>query len=152
MKTFTQIPLTRRFQQRGVAAVEFALVAALFFTLLIGTMEMGRILFYWNSATEATRLGARIAVVCDLDDADIKARMQTMLSILPTANINIGYEPVGCNVNTCQSVTVSILAGVSVATFIPFVPLSLSLPAFSTTLPRESMRSSYGGLANPMCS
>lgn len=152
MKTFTQIPLTRRFRQRGVAAVEFALVAALFLTLLIGIMEMGRMLFYWNSAAEATRLGARIAVVCDLNDADIKARMQTMLSILPTTNINIGYEPAGCNVNTCQSVTVSILAGVSVATFIPFVPVALTLPPFSTTLPRESMLSTFGGLANPMCS
>lgn len=152
MKTFTQIPLTRQFRQRGVAAVEFALVAALFFTLLIGIMEMGRILFYWNSAAEATRLGARIAVVCDLNDADIKARMQAILSILPTANIDIGYEPTGCNVNTCQSVTVSILAGVSVATFIPYVPLALTLPPFSTTLPRESMLSTLGGLANPMCS
>ena len=55
-----------------MAAVEFALVAALFFTLLIGIMEMGRVLFYWNSAAEATRLGARLAVVCDLNDTTIK--------------------------------------------------------------------------------
>lgn len=40
--------------QRGVAAVEFALVAGIFFSLLIGIMEMGRVLFYWNTATEAT--------------------------------------------------------------------------------------------------
>lgn len=152
MKTFTQISLTRRSRQRGVAAVEFALVAALFFMLLIGIMEMGRVLFYWNSAAEATRLGARIAVVCDLNDADIKARMQTMLSILPTSKIDIGYEPSGCTVDTCQSVTVSILPDVSVATFIPYVPLVLTLPPFSTTLPRESMRSTFDGIANPVCS
>jgi len=152
MKTFTQIAHARRSRQRGVAAVEFALVAALFFTLLIGIMEMGRVLFYWNSAAEATRLGARIAVVCDLNDADIKARMQTMLSILQPVNINIGYEPAGCTVDSCQSVTVSILPGVSVATFIPYVPMTLTLPPFSTTLPRESMRSTVGGIANPVCS
>jgi Flp pilus assembly protein TadG len=138
-------------RQAGVAAIEFALVASLFFTLLLGIMEMGRILFYWNSAAEATRLGARIAVVCDLNDADIKRRMRQMLSILPSSKIDIVYEPAGCDVNTCQSVRVSILAGVSVATYIPFARLSLTLPPFSTSLPRESMRSAIDGAANPMC-
>jgi hypothetical protein len=138
--------------QHGVAAVEFALVIALFLTLLLGIMEMGRVLFYWNSAAEATRLGARMAVVCDLNDAAIRTRMQSRLGILPTSNINIQYEPAGCNVDTCQYVTVSVLAGVSVATFLPFTPLALTLPPFSTTLPRESMRSTLTGLANPVCS
>lgn len=154
MKTSDRILYARRSRQRGVAAIEFALIAALFFTLLIGIMEMGRVLFYWNSAAEATRLGARMAVVCDLNDAEIKSRMQAMLTILPTSKIDIGYEPSGCNVNTCQSVKVSILPNVSVATFIPYVPLTLTLPPFSTTLPRESMRSAFGDppSPNPVCS
>lgn len=151
MNTSIRITCPCRSRQRGVAAVEFALVAALFFTLLIGIMEMGRVLFYWNSAAEATRLGARIAVVCDLDDANIKTRMQTMLSILPANNIKIDYQPSGCDVNTCDSVTVSILPSVPIATFIPYVPLSLTLPPFSTTLPRESMISTIGGQTNPVC-
>jgi Flp pilus assembly protein TadG len=151
MKSFTQPSYARRSHQRGVAAIEFALVASLFFTILIGIMEMGRVFFYWNSAAEATRLGARIAVVCDLNDAEIKARMQTILSILPANKITIGYEPAGCTVSTCRSVTVSIGSGVSVATVIPFVPLTLTLPPFSTTLPRESMLSTVDGQANPVC-
>lgn len=152
MKTPDRILHARRSRERGVAAIEFALISALFFTLLIGIMEMGRVLFYWNSAAEATRLGARMAVVCDLNDAEIKSRMQAMLTILPTTKIDIGYEPIGCNVNTCQSVKVSILPDVSVATFIPYVPLTLTLPPFSTTLPRESMRSTVDGHPNPVCS
>lgn len=151
MKKCTRIAQQIRLRQQGVAAVEFALIAALFFTILIGTMEMGRILFYWNSAAEATRLGARIAVVCDKSDADIKTRMRTMLSILPDSKISIVYQPSGCDVNSCDSVTVSILPSVAVATFIPYVPLSLTLPPFSTTLPRESMLSTVGGQANPVC-
>lgn len=152
MKTLIRTAHGCHSRQGGVAAVEFALIASVFFMLLIGIMEMGRVLFYWNSAAEATRLGARMAVVCDLNDADIKVRMQTMLSILPTSKINIGYTPAGCDVNSCQAVTVSIGAGVPVTTFIPFVPLTLTLPPFSTTLPRESMLSTVGGVANPMCS
>ena len=37
-------------QQRGVAAVEFALIAAVFFTILLGAMEMPRLLWTWNAA------------------------------------------------------------------------------------------------------
>lgn len=139
-------------RQQGVAAVEFALVCAVFLMLLIGMMEMGRMLFYWNSAAEATRFGARMAVVCGQEDQDlVRTRMRERLSILPPGNISINYEPAGCTVDTCQSVTVSILAGVSIATFIPYVPLSLSLPPFSTNLPREGMQSAVGGVENPVC-
>jgi Flp pilus assembly protein TadG len=140
----------RKSRQGGATAVEFALVSVVFFTTLFGMMEMGRMLYYWNSAAEATRLGARLAVVCDLNDADIRVRMRQMLAIVPAASISIDYHPASCTVNTCESVTVS-LSNVSVATFIPFVPLTLTIPPFSTTLPRESMRSTVDGQANPMC-
>ncbi len=138
--------------QCGAAAIEFALVCSLLFTLLFGLMEMARMLFYWNSAVEATRYGARMAIVCDLNDVDIKTKMRTKLAILPTSKIKIDYEPAGCTVDTCQAVTVSILSGVAVTTFIPYVPLALTLPPFSTTLPRESMLSIVKGIANPVCS
>jgi hypothetical protein len=126
--------------QRGAAAVEFALVASLLFTLLFGIMEMSRVLFYWNTAAEATRLGARLAAVCNKDAASIKSRMNSMLSILTPGNIDVTYTPDGCDTNSCRSVTVGI-TGINVSTFIPFVPLNLSMPSFSTTLPRESMDS-----------
>jgi Flp pilus assembly protein TadG len=138
-------------RQRGATAVEFAIVVAIFLVMLLGMMEMGRVLYYWNAAAEATRLGARVAAVCDVDDSAVKTRMQDILGLLPAASISVVYEPGGCDLNTCTSVTVSVLAGTSVATYIPFVPLALTLPAFSTTLPRESMRSTIDGIANPMC-
>lgn len=141
-------PRCRR-REHGKAAVEFAVVSMVFFTLLIGIMEMGRILYYWNSAEEATRRGARIAVVCDKDDADIKTRMQEILPILPAANISVSYDPAACTINTCKTVTVSIVGDVSVATAIPFLPLTVSLPPFTTTLQRESM-DGVGG-TNPVC-
>lgn len=139
--------------QRGVAAVEFALVAGIFFSLLIGIMEMGRVLFYWNTATEATRLGARIAVVCDVDDVDIKAKMTSLFPIIPGDKIQVLYSPTGCvDANSCYEITVRIQP-IPVATVIPYIPLSLTLPAFATTLPNESMQSTNkDGVANPVCS
>ena len=144
--------LRRPGPQRGTAALEFALVAALFFTVLLGAMEMARLLWTWNAAAEATRLGARLAVVCDVNDAAIVTRMQQMLPALAPANVNIDYldpgNPVNtCNAATCKSVRVS-LAGYTHVPMIPFAPLSIPIPPFQTTLPREAMQSA----GNPVCS
>ena len=137
--------------QCGVAAVEFALVASVFFMLLIGAIEMGRVMYYWNTTAEATRLGARVAVVCDLNDNDIKAKMSALFPLLAAADIALGYLPAGCTADTCQSVTVSVNAGKTIPTYIPYVALGLSLPPFTTTLSREGMSSSVAGTANPAC-
>jgi Flp pilus assembly protein TadG len=143
--------VVRRARQGGATAVEFAIVSSVFLVLMIGMMEMGRMLYYWNTAVEATRLGARVAAVCDVGETDIKTKMHAMLDVLPTSAITVTYTPGGCTVNNCRYVTVSIDDGVSIATYIPGVPLALSLPAMSTTLPRESMLSTVGGVPNPMC-
>ena len=137
-----------QFKQRGVAAVEFALIALVLFTLLVGIMECSRVLHYWNTATEATRLGARLAVVCDQDAAAVKTKMQSMLNILGSSNISVEYidkDGNSCDPDTCRSVTVSI-TGLTISTFVPLVPLDIEMPPFSTTLPRESLDS-----ANPDC-
>lgn len=142
--------LRRRVRQRGSAIVEFGLIAGVFFTLLIGIAEFSRLLFYWNTAAEVTRLGARMAVVCDAGDAVIRNRMRGMLPVLQNSNISVAYEPSGCDSDaataraSCQSVTVSV-ANVSVSTVIPLVPLRVSMPSFTTSMTRESMQTSTGG-------
>lgn len=145
---------TSRPRSRGAAAVEFALVSLVFFTMLFGMMEMGRLMFYWNTAAEVTRLGARMAVVCDPNSTSrdaIRVRMRQLLPIIADADINVAYAPAGCTVATCQLATVSIVTTTPIQTAIPFVPLAVVMPAFSTTLSRESMQSTFGGVANPAC-
>jgi Flp pilus assembly protein TadG len=139
-------------RQLGTTAVEFAIVSAVFFMLLIGVLEMGRMLFYWNSAAEATRLGARLAVVCDLSDPEIKTRMIEMWPQLTNATIQIDYlDPPNavntCTVSTCKRVNVKIVS-FNQTPVIPFINLTLAVPSFSTTLPRESMSSAN----NAVCS
>ncbi len=143
-------PLPRK-DQRGVAAVEFAIVAALFFMMLFGAMEMGRLLWTWNAAAEATRLGARMAVVCDLNDPSIIDRMRERLPALKASNVKVEYLNPGSPVNTCsaancKSVRVT-LAGYTHVPIIPFAALSIPIPPFQTTLPREYMQSA----GNPVC-
>lgn len=144
-------PPRRRRPQRGVAAVEFALICGLLVTTLLGVMEMGRLLWTWNAAVEATRLGARLAVVCDIGDTDIKTKMIGRLPQLAAGNITITYlnppaAPNTCTAANCKAVRVA-LSGYTHDTIIPFVPLSLGLPAFDTTLRREFMNST----ANEVC-
>lgn len=140
--------------QRGTAAVEFALVAIVFFMLLIGIVEMGRVLFTWNGVAEATRYGARVAVVCPLDDPAILSRMQRVLPTvsLSVENVSISYSPSGCSVSTCQQVTVSVKhESLEVTPMIPRWAVQLWVPPFTTTLPRESMLNSIDGRSNPVC-
>lgn len=146
MKTPTFRGTLRLRHQRGVAAVEFALIAAVFCTLLIGICEFSRVLFYWNTAGEAMRLGARVAVVCDVNAPGIAKNITRLMPMLPASSVSVSYAPSGCTTSTCNTVTLSI-SNVPVTTMIPFVPLTLMMPPFTTTLPRESLTSSSGGNA-----
>jgi hypothetical protein len=119
---------------------------------MFGVIEMGRLLWTWNAAVEATRLGARIAVVCDMYDPDIRARMMQRLPALKASNITISYlnPPAAentCSAANCKAVRVS-LTGYTHDTVIPLAPLSITLPPFSTTLRKEYMDSAGNSVCN----
>lgn len=52
-----------RARQRGAAAVEFGIIAILFFSLFFGIIEFGRFFYITNTVQEITRCAAREAVV-----------------------------------------------------------------------------------------
>jgi TadE-like protein len=145
--------------QSGATMVEFAIVAVLFFSLLLGIMDFGRLLFTWNAAAEATRWGARIAVVCDKPTPDqVRTRMKRILPQLTDANIVINYyNPAGtvnnsCTMDNCKAVEVS-LSGFTFDPISPFMPFGLAtVPDFRTYLLRESMEAvNAAGDQNPVC-
>lgn len=53
--------LAQRKNERGTTVAEFAVVALLFFTMVFGIIEFGRLLYTHNALTDATRKGARYA-------------------------------------------------------------------------------------------
>jgi hypothetical protein len=131
--------------------VEFAIVSTVFLMLLLGAIEMSRLLWTWNAAVEATRRGARLAVVCDKNDPIIKTKMRQMLPALQDSNITIDYlDPAqainACDATNCKSVRVS-LSGYTHKPIIPFAALSIPIPTFQTALPKEWMQST----GNPVC-
>lgn len=128
--------------QRGATTVEFALSLLVLLMFLLGIVDFSRMLFTWNGMAEATRAGARYAVVCDdqTRQADVLAKMQALMPEISA--INVEWQPSGCSTSTCEGVTVSIAA--SNFRWISPVPGAanrlIPMPTFPAFLPREMMR------------
>lgn len=125
------------FDQEGATSVEFALVAMLLITLLIGMLQFGWVLYTFNTAAEATRAGARLAVVTKQGDGPgaVLAVMQYYLPDLKETNIVISYEPAG---QPCEYVVVS-LAAYTVRPWFFWPDAEIAVPPFTTALSRESL-------------
>jgi Flp pilus assembly protein TadG len=134
-------------RQSGATIVEFALVLMIFLTFFLGILDFARMLWTWNAATEATRWGARVAVVCDIGAPRVLASMQKFLPQLSSSNVQIDwYDASGsvsttCNASNCAGVNVRIV-NLNYVWLTPVgygVQAAFPMPGFSTYLPREIM-------------
>lgn len=134
-----------RRHQSGGMLVEYALTFTIFLMFLLGIVDFSRMLFTYSAANEATRAGARYAVVChDTTDAHDEAVRSRMRGVLPQIDdISIQWTPPACDAATCEGVTVSI-TGLQFQWITPVVGTlarpNFLMPGFSTYLPREVMR------------
>jgi Flp pilus assembly protein TadG len=146
---------TRR-HQRGTTTVEFAIVGALLMVAMLGVIEFGRLLFTVNVLNEAARRSARLASVCPIGSQAIPdAALFATLPGLTASNVQVQYlndagnviaAPAnGASFGTIRYVRVRI-ANYAHQMAIPFVGRTLTLPAFLSTLPRESLGVSQEGL------
>src|SRR6185503_18474885 len=78
-----------RIKRRGASAVEFAIVAPVFFMMIFGMIEYGRLVMVQQILTNATREGARRAVLQDATTSAVKTVVKTYLT---NASIN-GNNP-----------------------------------------------------------
>jgi hypothetical protein len=85
----------------GAAAVEFAIVATLFFMLVFGIIDFGFAFHSWNNAANAAREGARKAAV-DPSEIDIRARTIASASTLDPTKLTV---QVLCSRNNSPFVT-----------------------------------------------
>jgi hypothetical protein len=144
--------MTRR-QQRGLSTVEFALVALVLFMLIFGVIEVGRAFFVAATLDEAARRGARMAVVCPINDpaiAQTAAFNSTVIPDLDASDIVIEYlngtggivgnpaDPAGFRLIRFVRVRV---VGYQHQMFIPLVTAltQFTMPEYATVLPRESL-------------
>lgn len=66
--------------RKGVAAVEFALVAPLFLIFFLGIVEFGRLTMVRNVMTQATRVGARLAILDGTTAAEVEEIIENQLA------------------------------------------------------------------------
>lgn len=131
--------------QRGATLIEFALGLLIFLMFLLGIVDFSRMLYTWAAANEATRAGARYAVVCD-DKSQKAAVLTYMQARLPQiTDVSIDWTPSGCTTTSCQGVTVSIPpGGLKFQWIAPIVgsglQAAINVPKLATYLPREIMR------------
>lgn len=152
--------LSHRKNERGTTIAEFAIVALLFFTIIIGIIEFGRLLYTHNALTDATRQGARYASLhhgaTDDDllavkryvvygpngkfDADGNATTPPRIAGLTIDMVHVRFDGVGAPPvygTNLGSVTVWI-ENYQFSLGIPVIGRTLTLPKYVTTAMAES--------------
>jgi hypothetical protein len=153
--------------ERGAAVAEFAVASLFFFTVLIGIIEFGRLLYTHNALTDAARRGARFATLHSQNAACVRN-----VVIYGEKNVDADCEPTGpplINGLTAQGVTIDVAyagadtdndpedetpidtsygtnlgtATVSIQNFtfnlgIPLLNINITMPNYRTTLSAES--------------
>ncbi|AQS35941.1 TadE-like protein [Shewanella psychrophila] len=131
--------------QKGVYAVEFALVGGFFLILLFAIIEVGRLMYTYNVLHEASRRAARIAVVCQVSDTDIGHMAlfygADLIPNLTTANLSISYLDELGNAATGTNIAMvrADISNYQHQFLVPGMSRAISSPTFSTYLPRESL-------------
>ena len=133
--------------ESGATIVEFSLVLMIFMMVFLGIVDFARMLWTWNAANEATRWGARVAVVCNRGAAAVLDKMQKFVPQLVAANVQIdwyngaGAISASCDFTNCAGVNVRI-TGLNYQWISPLgfaTQGAIPMPGFSTYLPREIM-------------
>ncbi len=146
--------------QAGAVTVEFAFAFMIFWTAMMAVFEFSRLMLTWGAASEATRVAARLAAVCDKtpdQQAVIRRRVAGLLTA--SGQIDLGtstdwllitYYPAGCTAESCTFVEAK-LSNLHPVMMIPGLSQAVTLPDFRINSPRESMRNSIKGELNNVC-
>ena len=154
--------LDRRRGERGTSLAEFAIVALVFFIILIGIVEFGRLLYTHNALTDATRRGARFASLHSSTSAtavknevvygrnatyDVQGNPTSapVINGLTTSMVQVEYlgVPIGTTgamtgYGTNLGTTTVKIQGYTFEIMIPLLGRQLTLPEYTTTYTAES--------------
>ncbi|OLN33641.1 TadE family protein [Desulfosporosinus metallidurans] len=124
--------MIQRFQkgEHGQALVEMALVLPLFFLLLFGVIEMGRIGYAYITISNAARAGGRVATLGGTD-LDITTSIKNAATSLDSASLTINITPSQDQRQSGQGVTVNVS-----------YPVQLIIPLISNIIPNPVVVSS----------
>ncbi len=98
---------TRRF---GAAATEFAIVAPVFFLMVIGFIEFGRALMVQQVLVSASRVGARMASTTGATTSGVQSAVQTYTTgvAVPGVSVTVSPNPATAAAGTTITVTATV--------------------------------------------
>lgn len=154
----------RRNGEKGTTMAEFAIISVVFFMIIFAIIEFGRLFYIHNALTDAARRGARygalhqeVKLLCvqrvvvygesRVNPETCVATGNPLINGLTEGNVTVTYEGADADNNPSTPATDygMNLGTVSVVihdyTFrlaIPFVPKTLTMPSYVTTLTAES--------------
>lgn len=120
--------ITRRYQgtggrhrrRRGAAVLEMAFIAPIFFMLIVGIIEFGRMLMVQQVVTNASREGARRAVIETSTVQEVKALVQTYMTNASISGATVTVDPPDLNTpNSGDTVTVTVSVPYNSVTWFP---------------------------------
>jgi len=141
-------------KQKGSTVAEFAIVSGLFFMIIFGIIEFGRLLYTHNALTDAARRGARYAVLHGKNRVCVKNVViygethvgagstcpptgPALINGLTADNVVVEYDPEDTYDMNNGTATVKI-QNYRFNLSIPFFRRTLTMPAYTTTLTAES--------------
>ena len=152
--------------ERGTTMAEFTIIALVFFMLIVGIIEFGRLLYTHNALTDATRRGARYAVLHDGVSGDCVAKVvaygesnihktadpkicaantgaKPLINGLTEANVTVTYAGDGTNGYGMNIGSATVTIGddkpkVQFTLSIPLFRQTFNMPVYTTTLTTES--------------
>ncbi|HSH79424.1 MAG TPA: TadE/TadG family type IV pilus assembly protein [Herpetosiphonaceae bacterium] len=118
--------------ERGVNLVEFALVAPVFFLIIFGILDFGRVTYQYNLIASSAREGARMAIIQSKTDTQVRDRVVASSAGLLTAG-NVTIIRSTCPPFPCGTATISVTHA-----FTPVTPLISNIIGESLTLRASS--------------
>lgn len=100
----------RRNRRRGAAVTEFAIVAPIFFMMVIGFIEFGRALMVQQVLINASRVGARMASTTGATSTAVQSAVQSYASgvAVPGVTVAVTPNPATAAAGTAIKVTTSV--------------------------------------------
>lgn len=83
----------RKHERRGAALVEMAVVAPLLMLFVLGIIEVGRVVMVQQILTNASREGARRAVIESATDIEVQSLVSAYLSNTSVAGATVTVTP-----------------------------------------------------------
>ncbi len=109
-----------RKHRSGAAAVEFAVVAPVLFLLIFGMIEFGRMVMVQQVLTNASREGARIAVLDGATTSDVTTAVQNYLAGASVSGATITVTPnPPSSAGYGEPVTVTVSVGFNQVSWLP---------------------------------